>query len=96
MLNKTITTSIDTQAARLRELQARVEKVNNLKVAAEMKSDLLKKQYDELIQKIRQKGVESIDDLPQTITRLEQEINQELDMLEQQVVAAEQLMNQLQ
>lgn len=70
---------------RLEELEKRVKELETLKIRTEQDIQLLQKQHTELKEELKQNGIENVDDLPNLISQLEQEFNQQLNDAENQV-----------
>lgn len=70
---------------RLEELEKGVKELETLKIRTEQDIQLLQKQHTELKEELKQNGIENVDDLPNLISQLEQEFNQQLNDAENQV-----------
>ena len=80
---------------RLKELQEKVTTFNNKKIGAEKELELLRKQHADLIEELKQYGVEDVKNLPDLITRLEKGLKEKLDNAEIQVKTIEEQITQI-
>lgn len=74
---------------RLELLQKKVNELNNKKIGAEKELELLKVQHNNLVKELKEMGVEDINDLPNLILKLENELNQKLTDAEENVKRTE-------
>jgi phage shock protein A len=74
---------------RLEKLSKDVKELETKKIRAEQEKDTLKKQYNSLIEELKLKGVEDINNLPDLIAQLEQEFEDTLLNAEKEVAELE-------
>ncbi len=65
-------------ATRLENLNKKIKDFEKKKIEAESELKVLKKQHSELLQQLKENGIENVEDLPKLIENLEKEFNQKL------------------
>ena len=81
---------------RLEKLENKVKELETKKIRTEQDIQLFQKQYSELKEELKKQGVENLDNLPELISQLEQEFNQQLNDAESQVEQIEEKITSLQ
>ncbi len=66
-------------AKRLENLNNKVKEFEKKKIEAESELKILKKQHAELLQQLKDNGIENVENLPEIIKELEEEFNQKLE-----------------
>lgn len=74
---------------RINNLQTKIKALENTKIGAQKEIELLKKQHGQLIQSLKDKGIEDVNNLPALITQLEAELNDSLLNVENEIVEIE-------
>jgi len=70
---------------RLENLNKKVKDFETQKIRAEQELDILKKQYNDLLEELKQYGITNVDNLPELIVKLETELEQKLTDAETEV-----------
>lgn len=65
-------------ATRLENLNKKIKDFEKKKIEAESELKVLKKRHSELLQQLKENGIENVEDLPKLIENLEKEFNQKL------------------
>ncbi|MFA5398533.1 MAG: hypothetical protein WC346_21145 [Methanogenium sp.] len=70
---------------RLEDLNKKVKDFETQKIRAEQELEILKKQYNDLLEELKQYGITNVDNLPELIAKLETELEQKLTDAETEV-----------
>jgi len=70
---------------RLENLNKKVKDFETQKIRAEQELEILKKQYNDLLEELKQYGITNVDDLPELIIKLETELEQKLTEAETEI-----------
>ena len=70
---------------RLENLNKKVKDFETRKIRAEQELEIFKKQYNALLEELKQYGITNVDDLPGLIIKLETELEQKLTEAETEI-----------
>lgn len=70
---------------RLENLNKKVKDFETQKIRAEQELEIFKKQYNALLEELKQYGITNVDDLPELIVKLETELEQKLTEAETEI-----------
>ncbi|MFA5398782.1 MAG: hypothetical protein WC346_22400 [Methanogenium sp.] len=70
---------------RLENLNKKVKDFETRKIRAEQELEIFKKQYNALLEELKQYGITNVDDLPELIVKLETELEQKLTEAETEI-----------
>lgn len=72
-----------TDAERLATIQNSITKINERKIAAQAEMAMLRQQYNEKVEALKNLGITDLSNLPQTLASLKQELSNQLTAAEQ-------------
>ena len=78
-----------TPAERLQTAQKRVKALTEAKIGAQKEYEVLKRQYDEKVAGLKAQGIDNVEDLPEKIAELENQLAVQLADVERQLTETE-------
>ncbi|MCK9542539.1 MAG: hypothetical protein M0R03_10985 [Novosphingobium sp.] len=84
-----------TPEQRIQEIKRKIEELNTKKIQAGAQLEVLQKQYNEKLQELKALGIEDLNNIPQTITNLQNELNTLLSQAEINIIELETSLTQL-
>lgn len=76
---------VKTDEQRLKDLRKALDELNTNKIRAEQEYNLLKDEYNKLVEELKNQGITNIEDLPEIIKTLETKFQSDLNNAEVEI-----------